>query len=64
MPCSDPQNVLYLVPTVNPKIADDVDIFFLNPNYFLERVLKLPRKLKQTPIVYQRPSRKRQVTKI
>lgn len=23
----DPQNVLYLVSTVNPKIADDVDIF-------------------------------------
>lgn len=47
MPCLDPQNVLYLVPIVNPKIADDVDIFFLNPNYFLERVLKLPRKLNQ-----------------
>lgn len=43
----DPQNVLYLVLTVNPKIADDVVIFFLNPNYFLEIVLKLNRKLKQ-----------------
>lgn len=49
MLCLDPQNVLYLVPTVNPKIADDVDIFFLNPNYFLERVLKLPGKLNQWP---------------